>query len=169
MKNVNEKNEETVIEKRKIVIDFLYLDLDVCTRCQGTDNSLEEALNEIAKVLESTGAEVIVNKINVANEELALQHKFISSPTIRVNGHDIQTEIKESLCESGADLCGDEVACRVWTDHEEDYNIPPKAMIIEALLKEVYGNKSIEEERDYIMPENLKHFYKAMKTKLSAG
>lgn len=153
-------------EKRKIVIDFLYLDLNICTRCQGTDNSLDEALNEVSKVLESTGVEVIVNKINVVSEELAIQHKFISSPTIRVNGHDIQMEVKESLCESCGYLCGDEVDCRVWTYQGQEYNVPPKAMIVEALLKEVYGNGSTnEEDKEYILPENLRHFYASMNGK----
>jgi len=65
-------------------------------------------------VLEATGTEVVLNKINVNTEELAVAYKFKSSPTIRVNGHDIQIEVRESLCESCGDLCGDEVYCRVW-------------------------------------------------------
>jgi len=105
--------EEVKIDRKKIKIDFLFLDLSVCTRCQGAENSLDEALKEVSKVLESTGTDVQVNKINVNTEELAVAHKFLSSPTIRVNGHDIQMEFKESLCESCGDLCGDEVDCRV--------------------------------------------------------
>ena len=34
-------------EEKRLVIDFLYLDLSVCTRCQGTDSSLDEALAEV--------------------------------------------------------------------------------------------------------------------------
>jgi len=109
-----------------LVIDFLYLDLSVCTRCQGTDTSLDEALAEVSRVLEATGTEVIVNKINVNTEELAIKHRFLSSPTIRVNGHDIQMEVKESLCESCGDLCGDEVDCRVWVYQGKEYTVPPK-------------------------------------------
>ena len=29
--------------RRELVIDFLYLDLETCTRCRGTDANLEEA------------------------------------------------------------------------------------------------------------------------------
>lgn len=153
-------------KKRKIVIDFLFLDLNVCTRCQGTETSLDEALGEVAKVLEATGVEVVLNKINVINEEVARQYKFISSPTIRVNGHDIQMDVKESLCESCGDLCSDEVDCRVWTFQGKDYNVPPKAMIIEALLKEVYGGgRADEADQAYVLPDNLIHFYAAMKAK----
>lgn len=159
--------QDTEVKKRRIIIDFLYLDLSVCTRCQGTDISLDEALTEVSKVLEATGVEVEVNKINVKTEELAIQHRFVSSPTIRVNGRDIQMEVKESLCESCGDLCGDEVDCRVWVYQGKDYTVPPKAMIIEAILKEIYGGDGGSNIviKDYVIPDNLKHFYSTMKLK----
>ncbi|PKM51896.1 MAG: ferredoxin [Firmicutes bacterium HGW-Firmicutes-7] len=155
------------INNKNITIDFLFLDLSVCERCQDTDTSLDEALKEVEQVLTSTGASVIINKINVNTEALALHHKFISSPTIRINGRDIQLEVKENSCKDCGDLCGDEVDCRVWSYEGSEYAVPPKAMIIEALLKAVYGNESKKEEVDeeYIMPENLKLFYTAMSKK----
>lgn len=153
---------EPQVTKKPIVIDFLYLDLSVCTRCQGTDQSLEDALSEVSKVLEATGSEVVVNKINVTSEELATRHKFVSSPTIRVNGRDIQMEVKESLCESCGDLCGEDVDCRVWVYQGNEYTAPPKAMIIEAILKEVYGGQDNRPaEPEYVLPENLKRYYAA--------
>ncbi|WP_461392643.1 DUF2703 domain-containing protein [Desulfosporosinus fructosivorans] len=84
----------------------------------------------------------------------------------RVNERDIQMDVKESLCESCGDLCGDEVDCRVWVYQGNEYTIPPKAMIIEALLKEVYGGSNDEQKApEYFMPDNLKKFYDAMKNK----
>lgn len=158
-------NAEEIKEDRKqLVIDFLYLDLSVCTRCKGAENSLDEALKEVSKVLESTGVDVKVNKINVDTKQLAATHKFLSSPTIRVNGHDIQMNFKESLCESCGDLCGDTVDCRVWIYQGKEYTEPPKEMIVEGILKAVYGgglNANIS-EKEYIMPENLEHFYDVM-------
>ena len=156
-------------EKKKVVIDFLYLDLTVCERCQGAESSLDEALREVAKVLEATGTEVKVNKININTKELAEEYKFLSSPTIRVNGRDIQMAFKESLCESCGDLCGDEVDCRVWIYQGQEYTVPPKAMVIEGILKAVYGTSLSAEtvEQEYIMPENLKHFYEVMDKKKS--
>ncbi|WP_422486582.1 DUF2703 domain-containing protein [Gudongella sp. DL1XJH-153] len=152
--------------ERSMVIDLLYLDLSVCTRCQGTDVSLDNALDDVAKVLEATGVEVVVNKVHVISEELANEYHFLSSPTIRVNGSDIQMEVKESLCESCGDLCGDDVDCRVWVYQGQEYTVPPKAMITEAILKEVYGsNEKREAKREYIMPENLKRFYEIMRSK----
>lgn len=153
-------------KKKSVTIDFLYLDLSVCTRCQGTDKSLDEAIEAVSSVLKETGTEVLVNKINVNSEELALKYKFISSPTIRVNGHDIQMEVRESLCESCGDLCGSDVDCRVWVYEGKEYTEPPKAMIIEGILKEIYGGKKIETaEQEYVIPENLKNFYTVIKLK----
>jgi len=159
-----QKNAE--VGKKRIVIDFLYLDLDVCTRCQGTDQTLDEALKDVSKVLEMTGVEVIVNKVNVPSEEIAETYQFVSSPTIRVNGHDIQMDVRESLCESCGDLCGDSVDCRVWVYNGVEYTEPPKEMVVEAILKEVYGGSTRDTSaQDYSMPENLKQFYAAMKKK----
>lgn len=159
-------NSERSNSKRCITIDFLYLDVTVCERCQGTDESLDDAIKEVSKVLESTGIEVIVNKINVVNEELAEKYKFETSPTIRINGNDIQMDFKESLCESCGDLCGDEVDCRVWLYQGKEYTEPPKAMIIEAILKEVYGGSSeIGNKSVYKIPENLRKYYTSKQIK----
>lgn len=151
------------VNSKRVVIDFLYLDLSVCEWCNGTDKSLDEALNDVYNVLQASGVEVIVNKINVTTEELAIKHRFVSSPTIRVNGRDIQMELRERLCDSCGDLCGDNVDCRVWVYNGEEYTIPPKALIIEGILKSVYGGeKATSEETEYKLPENLKRFYAAM-------
>jgi hypothetical protein len=75
-------------------------------------------------------------------------------------------DYKESLCESCGDLCGDEVDCRVWIYQGKEYSSPPKAMIIEAILKEVYGEKSEKQEKkEYVIPENLRKFYKSRRSK----
>jgi hypothetical protein len=161
-------NQEVKKSARKIMIDFLYLDLEVCSRCQGTDDTLDAAISEIRQILEAAGTEVVVNKINVSTEVLARQYEFVSSPTIRIDGVDIDTEVKESLCDSCGDLCGDQVDCRVWTYQGIEYNQPPKAMIINAILSAVYGTASQSGEnkaKPYALPENLKHFYEAMDRK----
>jgi hypothetical protein len=159
--------EQNYAIEKKIIIDFMYLDLSICTRCQGTEDSLEEAIEDVAKVLELAGAEVVVNKIHIDSKEKAIQYRFESSPTIRINGKDIQLEMRESLCESCGDLCGDEVDCRVWVYKGKEYNVLPKAMIIDAILREVYGdnkarlNDRVDREA-YQLPENLRRFFESV-------
>lgn len=152
--------------KKQLVIDFLYLDLSVCSPCQGTHEALEEAIDDVSKVLEATNVEVTINKVNITNEEQATQYWFESSPTIRINGSDLQLEVKESSCSTCSDLSGVETDCRVWTYQGEEYNVPPKAMIIEAILKEVYGGNKVNPVKNrYVLPDNLKRFFRAMKDK----
>lgn len=153
-------------KKKQMVIDFLYLDLSVCGRCQGAESNLDQAVEDAAKVLEAAGYEIMVNKVNITSEELAVKHKFLSSPTIRIDGSDIDLEVKESSCQECGDLCGDDVNCRVWTYEGVEYTEPPKAIIMNAILQAVYGSKKTEAagQRDaYEMPENLKKFFSGRK------
>lgn len=160
------RGETSQINKRRVVVDFLYLDLSLCEWCRGTDKNLEEALAGISNVLELADIEVVLNKINVTSEELAIKHKFISSPTIRVDGKDIQMEVRESECQSCGDLCGDDIECRVWMYKGQEYTIPPKALIMEGLLNGIFGREDTAcEDNEYVLPENLKKFYAAMNAK----
>lgn len=155
---------------RQIKIDFLFLDLEVCTRCQGADSTLDDAIREVSGVLQAAGVEVLFNKVNVTTEALANHYRFESSPTIRIDGRDIALDVKESLCESCGDLCGDSVDCRVWSWQGREYTTPPKAMIVDAILRAIYGASpgvggQAEAEQPFQLPENLKKFYDAMRRK----
>lgn len=156
---------DTPTAKRHINIDFMYLDLSICNRCQGTDASLEDAFANVAGLLKAAGVDVTINKIHITSEQQAQELRFASSPTIRVNDHDIQMEVKESLCESCGDLCGDAVDCRVWVYQGQEYTIPPKAMIVDAILREVYGGGTtqlVASDEQFVVPDNLKRFFKSM-------
>lgn len=154
-------------QKKKISVDFLYLDLSVCERCQGAKSNLDEAIDEVSGVLKAAGFEIVVNKVNIISKELAIKYQFPSSPTIRINGNDIALEVKESSCKECGDLCGDDVDCRVWVHEGIEYNEPPKAMIINALLKEVYSDRKINATKteNYVLPDNLKAFFDGLNNK----
>ena len=151
--------------KKKMTIEFLYLDLTVCERCQGTESNLDKAVEEVSKVLEAAGYDLKINKVNIISEELAVKHKFISSPTIRVNGRDIALSVKETECKECGDLCGDDVECRVWEYEGQEYTEPPTAMIINAIMKEVYGGSETNPPANdgYVLPDNLKTFFRGIK------
>lgn len=152
--------EETSSEDKTLVIDFLYLDLKVCERCMGTDEVLLAAVNEVGAVLRSAGYTVVLNKIEIENEELANQYEFLSSPTIRIDGRDICLEVKENLCGSCSDIGSYPIDCRVYVCEGKEYEVPPKAMIVNAILKAVYGQEQAKVERGpYTLPENLRNFF----------
>lgn len=123
-----------------LLIEFLYLDLTRCTRCRDTDRHVDEALSSVRDVLQTAGRELAVNKIHIQSEDRARELGFVSSPTIRVNGRDIALDLKESECTSCGNACGEEgIACRVWTYQGMDYDAAPAAMVVDAVLREVYG------------------------------
>ena len=143
-------------------IDFLFLDLITCARCRGTASSLGAALTAVADVLQAAGVQVEVNKVHVATEDLARTWRFVSSPTIRVNGTDIALELRESFCGSEActDGCGDQIACRVWVYRGQDYTEPPVEMIVDAILRLVYGATPEPASLPrYELPANLERLF----------
>lgn len=162
------KNELSRKAKKTIDIEFLYLDLNVCEQCRGSESNLEEALREVSKILESTGVEVNLKKIQIETYEQALAMDFISSPTIRVGGRDAALEVNENYCSSCSDLSGTETFCRVWNFRGEEFSTVPKSLVIETILKEIYGGRretaEISAERKSHSLENLKRFFAGVKT-----
>jgi hypothetical protein len=101
-----------------VTIEFLYYD-----DCPG----YPEALDILKEVLSEEHVKVEVNMIRVMNEDEAKRLKFIGSPTIRINGEDVEPGIEQS-----AEFRGH---CRVYFYHEQVFEWPPKEMIREALKK----------------------------------
>jgi hypothetical protein len=153
---------------KALVIDFLYLDLEVCQRCQGTEQALSLALSEITKQLKHEGYEITLHKINVKSLALAHKHRFLSSPTIRVNGRDLTKDLKESLCEDCGTLCGDQVDCRVWIYQGQTYTTPPSEMIKEAILNSLNDSSPIE-PAPYECPSNLIRYFEGLSHKQEAA
>ncbi len=149
-----------------IDIELLALDLNRCTRCVGTLDHIEKAIEIIRPVLEVMEAQVNVRKIVIESEEKAPQYQFATSPTVRINGKDIAFETLESECESCTDLCGcDEgTSCRVWRYRGEEYTEAPVGLVVESILREIFDSsrKSIGETTVYSgVPENLRRFFRS--------
>lgn len=160
------------ISPGRIDVDFLFLDLNTCIRCVGTNENLEIAIDRVEQLLMLTGAQLNVNKVLIDSEEKARANQFITSPTIRVNGRDIALETKESRCDSCTDLCGCEegTECRIWVYRGQEYTEAPVAMIVEALLQEVYGmpqKPAITSVKYDEVPENLQNFFAGQATQVA--
>lgn len=150
----------------KLRIDFLYVDLSECERCQSSDEILDEALRELREQIHGTGISTItINKTKITSDEQAEKHGLVRSPTLRINGMDIEEivneeyEVKDNYCPSCKDVTGPECYevtgggndCRVFEYEGNTYETIPKEMIKEAIRKVV----GIEEETasDYCEPE----------------
>jgi hypothetical protein len=149
---------------KRLRIDFLFLDLTACGRCRGTDRNLGSALEAARDLLAATGTEVEVNRVHVQSAEQARQLRFGSSPTIRVNGHDVALALRESSCGSEActDGCGEQIGCRVWVYDGPEYTEPPVPLILDAIQRAIYAGP-VEHHRaeldPYELPENLARFF----------
>ncbi|MCF6190110.1 MAG: DUF2703 domain-containing protein [Cocleimonas sp.] len=152
-------------DEKTLAIDFLYLDLSVCTRCQDSETNLDASLQTLVDILGNIGHKVTLNKIFIETEEQAIKHQFISSPTIRINGRDIQMNVKESYCETCSSLTNNaSINCRTWKFKGEEYSAPPQALIIDAALNEIYRGKDVEKsdttkEQKFNLPDNLKGYF----------
>jgi hypothetical protein len=146
--------------RRTVAIEFLFLDLSTCGRCRGTSASIDSALAAIEDVLHATDTRVDLRRIHVRSAEQARELRFVSSPTIRVNGRDIALELIESECGEEACGCG---PCRVWRYGGREHTEAPVGLIVDAVLAEIYGGapRADTAETAYELPDGLARMFAA--------
>ncbi|MFA5451350.1 MAG: DUF2703 domain-containing protein [Dehalococcoidales bacterium] len=147
--------------QKRIHIEYLFLDLNTCSPCQATEAALDNAVSEITPVLEECGYEIILNKTQVMSVNHAQALQFASSPTIRINGQDIQPVISEKLCPSCSEIGGNSaIDCRVWLYNGEEHWSPPKALLMDVILRAAYSGtiQSINTPSFTHVPDNIKLF-----------
>lgn len=153
----------TTASGKPLTVEFLYLDLTTCGRCRATDSSLKEALSTLSGVFDMLGFAVHVDEVEIASRDLAVRYRFVSSPTIRVNGVDIEQAVKESDCADCGSLSGCSTDCRVFTYDGNDYEQPPAAMIVDGILRVLFGGRT-PDETPYVLPDNLDRFFSGAET-----
>ena len=94
-------------------IEFLYFE-----ECPG----YESALSLLKDVLIESGSEISIEKIEITTQESAIQHRFLGSPSIRINGKDIEGQ--ERASEYG-------LKCRIYS--ETGSGIPSEGILRRAL------------------------------------
>ena len=152
---------------KKVEIEYLYLDLNTCDRCVGTDTVLEEVIDELKPAFAIAGYEISYDKIEILSKDLAVKHRFVSSPTVRVNGIDICEDVKESDCGCCGEISGTQVDCRVFEYEGKLYEVPPKAMLAEAIMRYAFDEANNSDLGNYELPENLRTFFAGKEKKTS--
>jgi len=145
-------------------VEFLFLDLTLCDRCRGTEKALADAVADAGRILEPIGIDVTLKSTQVTTPEQARQLAFVSSPTIRVMGRDAAIDVRENFCAGCSSLCGSDISCRVWTWQGRPYSVPPKELLLDAILRDAYlhpsGTREVPPPFD-ALPENLERFFGA--------
>lgn len=94
-------------------IEFLYF-----KDCPG----YESALSLLEQILLENDTAVSIEKIEITTQELAIQHRFLGSPSIRINGKDI--EGRDEASEYG-------LKCRIYSD--AGLGVPSERVLRKAL------------------------------------
>jgi hypothetical protein len=157
----------TTVPTRNLQIEFLFLDLDTCTRCRTTDTTLLEAIARTRPALEAAGVAVSVTKTLVASEAQAHALGFVSSPTIRIDGVDIAGELVESACDSCSEscACNGGVDCRDWVWQDQRSHEPPLGLIVDAIMRHASGTDPASTTSapagSGLVPANLRKYFAA--------
>jgi hypothetical protein len=89
-------------------------------------HAYHQAFDEIEKALKEKGLTVQFEVILITSEQESKKYKFFGSPTIQVNGKDVDPKAK-MVTKYGMS------SCRPYFWKDKSYDYPPKEMIIEAL------------------------------------
>lgn len=114
-----------------------------CPWCVKTKRLLREVLKELN--LKAEVKEILIN-----SKEKARKYSFVGSPTIRINGEDIQERVKKTRCLPCEELTKSTKkttkfvreeccvsGCRTYNYQGKKYPFPPKRMIKEAIRKSI--------------------------------
>ncbi|NIX15053.1 MAG: DUF2703 domain-containing protein, partial [Candidatus Dadabacteria bacterium] len=106
---------------------------------------------------------------HIDTEQKALDYGLEVSPTIRINGIDIQSAWTENKCSDCGDLCecAGDISCRIWNWNSKQYSSAPEALIIEAILNNIYSDQNshfYHEHGTVKLNTNIKTFFAEKKT-----
>lgn len=153
---------------RDVAVEYLYLDLETCDRCIDTKDILDEVIHEISPVLEMTGIRLTYISVNIATRKLAEEYRFRTSPTILVNGRDIEDKITENHCSACGTICGGDTDCRTWEFEGRSYDVLPKSVLTGKILEMIFNVHAAagenaagccHESEEFVLPENLVKFF----------
>jgi hypothetical protein len=127
-------------------------------------------LDELSNAFKIAGYSLEYRKVKIETEEMAETYRFLSSPTIRVNGRDICNSVQENDCGCCGDIAGAQVDCRVFSYKGETYEVPPAEMIAEEIMKTAFMPKVCSCcLNEYVLPDNLKKFFDGKRQKCDAS
>lgn len=96
---------------------------------QGCPNG-QTTLDLVAEILVSENVKAQVEWVEVSDQDAAIAHEFLGSPSVRVNGLDIEPSRR---IETEFAHC-----CRVYRSDCETTGVPPAALVLAAIHEVVF-------------------------------
>ena len=139
-----------------------------------TGEQLRNAIQLLAPAADAMGLGLTYRETVVQTAEEAKARALLSSPTIRINGRDIDQDIRESECESCGDLTDNDVSvdCREWHYRGQVYSAAPMPFLVEKLMDamlSVDDMPPVAPEPLVELPENLQRYFANKKPAASSG
>lgn len=104
---------------------MIKVDLFYTTDCEGR----ALAMDNLKTVLERMGIDVRVEAHSLITDEDARRFEVPGSPTVRINGKDVETGLKESQYNT--------LKCRTYKEGHKILNAPSKTVILRAINQEL--------------------------------
>jgi len=105
----------------------------------------EPALTLLRETISELQIDADIEVIFVTNNDDAMSRKFLGSPSIRINGRDIESDEDESTQYS--------MRCRVYRRETGQTGVPPKKLIRDALRRAVHEFENKHNGDDRSGPE----------------
>ena len=84
----------------------------------------EAAVSLVHEVLDELGIEIAVDHVQVHSESEAVENHFFGSPSVQIDGKDIEAERRNDVPLFG---------CRLYMHEGRRTGLPPKEMIVKAI------------------------------------
>jgi hypothetical protein len=98
-------------------MDITLLTFDGCPNGKPARVLVQQTLAEL-------GLKVEIRTVVIKNEVQAAEHRFLGSPTIQINGRDIEVQRRSDEAS---------FSCRMYQTREGSSGIPPKELLLAAL------------------------------------
>jgi hypothetical protein len=116
-----------------VVLELFALDSTVCTPCVSAMASMHAAAAALSHELTGDGYVVATRVVLLENTAHATELGISSSPTVRVNGHDIALDVHEGACPTCSSLVGVSIDCRTYEWDGQRFDHPPVPLVVEAV------------------------------------
>ena len=91
---------------------------DGCPNIESTEKLVSETINEL-------GIDANIEIVNVVDNDDAAAKRFLGSPSVRIDGKDLEVEEDE--------LAQYAMRCRIYRDGDEQSGVPSKNLIVQKL------------------------------------